>query len=198
MGEAKQDKFRVVVGVDFSQACNHALKEAMMFARLVPRAELHFVHVMEASSELHDARLIDELSENLGLSMARLERHVRDTLYVFGSDGAWGIQLVYHVRVGPVARELQQVAVDVDAELVIVGEAQRGVLRKLFHRSAVEQLVRTARVPVVVAHPKDFRGVAKSAEPEPPRPGQDLTRSGTYATVEFYDGGRGTHIAGMI
>jgi nucleotide-binding universal stress UspA family protein len=198
MGEVKLDKFRAVVGIDFSQGCNHAIKEAMFLARLVPRMELHFVHVMEVSPDLHDARLIDELSENLGLAMSRLERHVRDTLYVYSADAAWGIDLMYHVRVGPVARELHQVAVDTDAELVILGEPQGGRLRKLFHRSSTDELIRSAHVPVIVSHPKDFRGFAKSPQPEPPRPGQDLTKSGTYATVEFYDSGRSTHISGML
>jgi nucleotide-binding universal stress UspA family protein len=198
MGEAKQDRFRVVVGVDFSQACNHAVLEAMRLADRVPRSTLHFVHVLEVGPDLHDAELIDELSESLGRAMTRLERHVRDTLYVLGVDAGWGSELMYHVRVGPVARELHQVAVDADADLVVVGEPQRGTLRKLFHRSSAEELVRSAHVPVVVAHPKDFRGMAKSPEPEPPRPGQDVTQSGTYATVDFYDNGRGTHISGMI
>ena len=198
MEEPKQRRFRVVVGIDFSQACNQAILEAMRLADLVPRAALHFVHVLEVSPDLHDADLIDELSEGLGLAMSRLERHVRDTLYVVGHEAGWGIELTYHVRVGPVARELHQVAVDVDADLVVVGEAERGALRKLFHRSAAEELIRSARLPVVVAHPKDFRGMAKSPQPDAPRPGQDLAESGTFATVELHDSGRSAHIAGMI
>lgn len=198
MGEVKQDRYRVVVGIDFSQGCNQAIREAMRLARMMPRVELHFVHVMEVSPDLHDARLIDRLSDELGQAMSRLERHVRDTLYMERDNAGWGVEIAYHVRVGPVARELHQVAVDVDGELIVVGKSQPGRLRKLFHRSAAQELVRAAHVPVVVAHPKDYRGFAKSPRPEPPRPGEDLTRSGTYATVEYYDAGRSTHIAGMI
>ncbi len=198
MGEAIQDKFRVVIGVDFSLASSHAIHEGMQLARLMPRTQLDFVHVREVSAELHDARLIDELSDSLSQVMAQLERYVRDTLFIYGADRGWGLDLGYHVRVGPVARELHQVAVDLDADMIVIGAGTPGALRKLFHRGAAEELVRTAHVPVVVAHPKDFRGLNKSPRPEPPRPGQDLTRSGTYATVEFYDGGRGTHISGLI
>jgi nucleotide-binding universal stress UspA family protein len=195
---SQEKKFRAVVGVDFSEECKHAIHEAMHIARLMPRVELDFVHVMEVSAELHDARLIDMLSDSLGQAMARLERCVRDTLFVYGSDAAWGIELGYHVRVGPVARELHQVAVDVDAEMVIVGKARVGTLRKLFHTGSVEQLVRTAHVPVVVAHPKDFRGFSKSSRPDAPRPGQDLTKSDLYSTVEYYESGRSTHISGLL
>lgn len=198
MGEAKLDRFRVVVGVDFSDGSRHAIHEAMHLARMMPRVEVHFANVMEVSPDLHDARLIDELSDSLGQGMAKLERFVRDVLYVYGSGAGWGLELAYHVRVGPVARELHQVAVDVDAELLIIGEHRAGVMRNLLRRSAFEELVRTAHVPVVVAHPKDFRGFEKSAAPEPPRPGQDLSRSGTFATVEQYDSDRNVHISGLI
>lgn len=198
MGEAIQDQFRVVVGVDFQETSKHAIHEAMHIARLMPRVQLEFVHVMEVSAELHDARLIDLLSDNLGQAMARLERSVRDTLFVYGSDSAWGIELGYHVRVGPVARELHQVAVDVDAEMIIVGKPRVGALRKLFHTGSVEELVRTAHVPVVVAHPKDFKGFPKSPRPDAPRPGQDLTKSDLYSTIEYYESGRSTHISGLL
>jgi len=198
MGEAIQDQFRVVVGVDFEESSKHAIHEAMHIARLMPRVQLEFVHVMEVSAELHDARLIDLLSDSLGQAMARLERSVRDTLFVYGSDSAWGIELGYHVRVGPVARELHQVAVDVDAEMIIVGKARVGALRKLFHTGSVEELVRTAHVPVVVAHPKDFKGFPKSPRPDAPRPGQDLSKSDLYSTVEYYESGRSTHISGLL
>ncbi len=199
MGEAiQQDKFRVIVGVDFSEGGKHAIHEAMQLARLMPRVELEFVHVMEVPEDLHDARTIDSLADGLEQAMSRLERCVRDTLFVYGSDNGWGIELGYHVRVGPVARELHQVAVDVDAELIVVGKARTGALRRIFHRGSVDDLIAKAQVPVVIAKPKDFRQFKKSDRPDAPRPGQDLTQSGTYATVESYDSGRSTHIAGLV
>lgn len=192
-----QERFRVVVGVNFTEASSHAINEAMHLARLMPRVELNFVHVMEVSAELHDARLIDRLSDDLSQVMAKLERYVRDTLYVHGGSAGWGLDFGYHVRVGPVARELHQVAVDVDAELIVIGHAQAAGLRRVFHRSSSEELLREARVPVVVAHPKDFRGCPKTPIPEPPRAGQDVERSGVYDSV-IPDVDRTTHISGLI
>lgn len=199
MGEAiQQDKFRVIIGVDFNEGGKHAIHEAMQLARLMPHVELDFVHVMEVPEDLHDARVIASLSDGLEQAMSRLERCVRDTLFVYGSDNGWGIELGYHVRVGPVARELHQVAVDVDAELIVVGKARTGALRRIFHRGSVAELIASAQVPVVIANPKDFRRFKKSDRPDAPRPGQDLTQSGTYATVESYDSGRTTHISGLL
>lgn len=194
----KKDRLGVVVGVDYSRACKHAILEGLRLADMSGRAAVHFVHVVEVSPDLHDAERIDQLSESIGQVMAKLERHVRDTLYVDGVEASFRTELVYHVRIGPVARELQQVAVDTDADLMVVGQPHAGKLRRLFAKSTAEQLVRTARVPVVIARPKDFAGLPKSPTVEPPRPGEDLTRSGTYATVELYDSSRGTHIAGML
>lgn len=199
MGDAtQQDTFRVVVGVDFSESGNHAIHEAMQLARLMSRAELEFVHVMEVPQDLHDARVIDMLADGLEQVMSRLEHCVRDSLFVYGARNAQGIELGYHVRVGPVARELHQVAVDVDAELIIVGKARTGALRRMFHRGSVGALIASAHVPVVIANPKDFRQFKKSEHPDAPRPGQDLSPSGSYATVEPYDGDRTPHIAGLV
>ncbi|MDB4990389.1 MAG: Universal stress protein UspA, partial [Myxococcaceae bacterium] len=133
-----------------------------------------------------------------GQGMTKLERYVRDTLFVFGHEAGWGIDLGYHVRVGPVARELHQVAVDVDAELLVVGEQRGGTLRKLFRRSASDELVRGAHLPVVVAHPKDYKGFAKSPKPDAPRPGQDLSKSDLYESTASFEGSRGTHISGLL
>ena len=73
--------------------------------------------------------------------------------------------MAFHVRVGLPARELHQVAADMDAEMIIVGADRSTFLRKLFHRSTVEQLVREASIPVVVAHSRRWHKLAPSAEP---------------------------------
>lgn len=198
MAEVALDTLRVVVGVDFSEACDDAIHEAMLLGDLVPRSELHFAHVIEASPELHDARRIAELSDALCQAMARLERYVRDTIYVDRAELAESIVLGYHVRVGPIARELHQVAVDVDSELIVVGKSQPGMLRRLWHRSTVNVLLRIAHVPVVIAQAKDFRGLAKSPRPDAPRLGEDLEHSGSYATIDLYESSRETHISGML
>jgi nucleotide-binding universal stress UspA family protein len=199
MGETTQTKFPVVVGVDFSEASAYAIQEAMQLARHVPKIELNFVHVVAAPSDLHNARVIDELSERLSGTMAKFEHFVRDVMFVFGEPAREGCELAFHLRVGVPAKEIHQVAVDTDAELIVVGKDATQGLRRILSRSTSAELVRTAHVPVVVARPKDFSGLARSPEPEPPRPGQSLTESGitTYSYADLSTS-RAPHVSGMI
>jgi nucleotide-binding universal stress UspA family protein len=196
MGEATLGRFPVVVGVDFSEASAYAVQEAVQLARWMPSIELNFVHVVATSSGLHDAALIDALSERMAQAAHKFEHFVRDVMFVFGPPLTCDMQ--FHTRIGNPSQELQQVAVDTDAELIIVGaEGARG-LRRLFQRSVVAELLKVAHAPVVVARPKDFRGLVRSAAPEPPRPGVDLTQSGSYAQVDLVEPARAPHVSGMI
>lgn len=199
MGEKPQTSFPVVVGVDFSEASAYAIQEAMQLARHVPKIELNFVHVVAAPADLHNARVIDELSERLSTTMAKFEHFVRDVMFVFGEPAHEGCELAFHLRVGRPVKEIHQVAVDTDAELIVVGKDGAQGLRRLLSRSTSSELVRTAHVPVVVARPKDFSGLSRSPEPEPPRPGQDLTESGmtTYSYADLSTS-RAPHVSGMI
>jgi nucleotide-binding universal stress UspA family protein len=198
MSEIKREKYRVVIGVDFAESSTHAIYEAVHFAQRMPNADLHFVHVLEAPADLHDARVIDALSERLGRTMIKLESYVRDAMFVFGGPNGWGCEVAFHVRIGPPARELHQAAVDVDAEMIIVGAAPARGPWGLLGNMNTRRLLRAAHVPVVVAHPKDFRRLSKSEVPDPPRPGEDLSRSGlsTYSYVDFSH--RDSHISGLL
>ena len=202
MGEMTQQfpqKFPVVIGVDYSEPSAYAIQEAAQLARVVQRIELNFVHVMAAPADLHDARVIDALSERVNRTMAKFEHFVRDVLFVLGSAVGEGRELAFHVRVGVPAQEIHQVAVDTDAEMIIVGKDESQGLWRLFHRTTVEGLLRIAHVPVVVARQKDFRGLERSASPDPARPGQELLESGvtTYSYSDF-NAPRTPHVSGMI
>lgn len=199
MGENTQGKFPVVVGVDFSEPSAYAIQEAAQLARFVRRIELNFVHVVAAPADLHDARVIDDLSERLNRTMSKFEHFVRDVLFVFGAPLADGHEIAFHMRVGVPAQEIHQVAVDTDAELIVMGKDEPQGIWRMFHRTTVDNLLRIAHVPVVVARQKDFRGLERSAAPEPPRPGQELLESGitTYSYTD-YSSTRAPHVSGMI
>jgi hypothetical protein len=132
-------------------------------------------------------------------TMARVESFVRDVMFVFGTPPEGSFELAFHTRVGVVSKELHQVAVDIDAEMIIVGADKNSGLRRIFHRTAVSELLEMAHVPVVVARPKDFRGLSRSAAPEPARPGQELIDNGmsSYSYVDFRERSS-THVSGMI
>jgi nucleotide-binding universal stress UspA family protein len=188
-------RFRVVVGVDFSDTGANAIYESVQLARLMAGVDVHYVHVVEAPSDLHDANVLEALGDRLTRNLIRLERYVRDALFAFGGNEAWGCHVAFHVRLGAPSQALHQAAVDADADLIIVGADQVSGLRKLYHRSTAEQLVRTAQMPVVVAHQKNFREGAPrpSLVVQPPISG--LT---TYSYVDFGEPRRDSHLSGSF
>jgi hypothetical protein len=64
--------------------------------------------------------------------------------------------------------------------------------------SVAEELVRSARVPVLVARAKDFTGLTPSQRPEAARPGEDVHRAGLTwrGHIEFRP--RTSHISGLV
>ena len=196
-----QNKFRIVVGVDFRDTTAFAIREAISLARLALRVELHFGHVVYAPPHLHSAHSIEALSQKLGRAMWRLERFTRGEIAAIIGAPHCGYDVAFHVRVGQPSHELHQLAVDVDADLIVVGAVRStSGVRRLLGRTLVEQLLREARVPVVVARPKDYSGWAPTQRPDQARPGEDLRRGGltSYAHVELLDAPRTTHVAGLI
>lgn len=198
-GNSHGKVFRVVIGVNFTEEAGDAIFESVQLARLMPTIDLHFVHVVEMPSDIQDPHVIDAVSERLGRVMIRLERYVRDALFSFSGNEAWGCDVAFHVRVGLPARELHQVAADMDAEMIIVGADRSTFLRKLFHRSTVEQLVREASIPVVVAHSRRWHKLAPSAEPTRHPLAEHRARGGlsSYSYVDFGEPRRDSHLTGM-
>lgn len=194
-------QYRILVGIDFEPTGDEALRMGVELAQVIPSAELHLTTVVverrvapSAERLAEDERLLEGASQRL-----------RD--YVEAWRQRWTGEPVerpmsLHVRLGDAADSLHQVAVDVDADLIVVGtHGTRGIAR-LVLGSVSERLVKLARVPVLVARPKDFGGLGKSARPEAPRPGQteaDLHAPPSYelrGTLSL--GGRGSHVSGAI
>jgi len=184
-----------VVGVDFTERAATAIYESVQLARLMPRITMHYVHVVETPSDLDDANVLDALHERLSRTLIRLERYVRDALFAFGGNEAWGCDVAFHVRLGAPAPALRQAAAEADADLIIVGADQGSGLRKLFRRSTAEQLVRMAHAPVVVAHQKTFRPGAPDSNELPPAPHTGLT---THSYVDFGEPRRDSHLSGSL
>ena len=163
------DFVNYVVGVDFGEAGDHAFWEAMSLAKRQRAVRLHVVHVVRSDSDLAEQeRLIADAQNELAI-------YVRD--HGRGITGSYEPAVIPHVRVGDAAQNMLQLAVDVNADLIIIGatSAERGLsLKKLLHHSAAPGLMRAARCPVLVAFPKDYSDLHESERIEPACP--DCTR----------------------
>jgi nucleotide-binding universal stress UspA family protein len=73
-----------------------------------------------------------------------------------------------HVRIGKAVETLLQVAIDYEADLLIVGTHGRRGIDRLLLGSVAETLVRNGRCPVLVARPTDYTGATKTKLPDAP------------------------------
>ena len=187
---------RIVVGVDFTETGDEAAREAVRLARDHAGTELHVTYVI-ATPPMPDTRVLAEIGAKLPERMLELREH-------FARVGAprggakFSMETVFHVRLGDPGQALHQVAVDVDADLIVVGTHGRRGVEKMLLGSVAEQLVRGARLPVLVARPKEIERLPKSERPEPPRPGEDLSNHGLTDRVHLEFVPRTSHISGLV
>jgi nucleotide-binding universal stress UspA family protein len=183
---------RIVVGVDFTEVGDHALDEAIRYAVKLNDNELHPVFVIAEQSK----RKLEEIDRALEEAREQLRERVVKHCEALGQR--WDQQIVFHVRLGEPAEAIHQVAVDVDADLIVVGTHARKGLSKMLLGSVAEELVRTARVPVMVARPKQLDDLEKTPQPEPGRPGEDLHQQRVMSSEAISFGKRPSHIAGLV
>jgi nucleotide-binding universal stress UspA family protein len=157
-----------VVGVDFEDSGDDALLEALEWLGRDESRVLHALHVLDP----------DDVKENpikpaLVAKEEALER-------VPGALAGWIAQLAKqhglaleksrvhpHVRIGKPVDTVLQMAVDYDADMIIVGTHARRGLDRMMLGSVAEKLVRTAHCPVLVARPKNYAGAQKTKLPDP-------------------------------
>jgi nucleotide-binding universal stress UspA family protein len=163
----------IVVGVDFEGDGDLALDTALGYASRLDRAEIHAVHVTRGLGrgsgappeedrvpESRGERVLDELE-------ARCLTRLEATGAAEHEDGTR--RIISHVRVGRPADQIVQLAMVLDADLVVVGSRQRKGLKRVVLGSVAERVTRLAPCPVWVVRPKAYDDV-EAPEIEPPCP----------------------------
>jgi nucleotide-binding universal stress UspA family protein len=189
---------RIVVGVDFTRTGDHALCHAMQLAQMAPNSELHVTFVIESDRDVHSADKLDALSSELQEKLADLRERVEFTCAPHEGAASFGQDIVFHVRIGSPAEALHQVAVDVDADVIVVGTHGRTGVEKLLLGSVAEKLIRIAHLPVLIARPKEVASMRKSDRPDPARPGEDLHAGSLVHRARVELTPRTPHISGLI
>jgi nucleotide-binding universal stress UspA family protein len=169
----------LVVGVDFLDAGSVALQEALQLSALRPGCEVHVVHVAEAG-RLQTGGQIQRANAHLEELPRQLRAYVAGRWA--GPQTPAGTLLRLHVRVGEPALAILQLAVDVDADQILVGIGNRPAIdRHLGSVAAI--LLRDAHCPVLLVRTKDYALLAHSPSIEPPCPDcLHLRRSSAGAT----------------
>lgn len=137
---------RIVCGIDFSDTSRAALDEAAKLARLLG-AELHAVHAYGLTmAALPIDGAIGTGPERAAEIASRAEEQLQSWAQAYPD-----VELVRHVVVGMPADEILRVADEVDAKYLVVGTHGRTGLAHLLVGSVAENVMRHAKVPVLVA-----------------------------------------------
>ncbi len=192
--------YRILVTTDFSPPSDYAVRYALAMLGRTDGAELHIAHVVvdgasRAAIDV-DERLLREAQERL--------RAFVETTRGAVDDGETAIErpIVHHVRLASDATTaIEQLALDVEADVVVCGTHQRRGIDRLVLGSVAEALLRRGRVPLLVARPSAFDGMARTPKPDPAVPGaklHDPRRDVMESTVRYTWTGSSRHIAGLL
>lgn len=153
--------FVVVAALAFDETGDAALSEAV---RLGADAgcELHLLHVVHegphATTKAELRSVEKHLTEATAQLRGKLEKHDIQQ------------RVICHVRFGDVTHSILQMAVDLTADMLIVGSHRRKAVTQLLLGSVAREVVDNARCPVLVALPKDYSGLIMSEVMTPPCP----------------------------
>jgi nucleotide-binding universal stress UspA family protein len=160
---------RIVVGVDFDVCGDDAIVEGIKMVAAGRASELHAVYVLDPSEVIDDVEMPAlftaerVLEEAPGVLQTRIANLAEALGFTLGKERVFA-----HGRIGKASAAIAQVAVDYDADLIVVGTHRRRGLDRLLLGSVAEHLVRSANCPVLVARPKDYSQCTRSERPEPP------------------------------
>lgn len=161
----------VVAALAFDETGEAALREAASVAA-GEGTELHVVHVITEGAHVTTKGEMGDLTSHLDAATAELRK--------FLADKGTAQRVICHVRVGEAARAILQAAVDVSADLVIVGTHKRKGVTKLLLGSVAKEVVDHAHCPVLIAVPKDYSGKTISESIQPPCPDCMAIRKQTH------------------
>ena len=136
-----QRPYVILAAIAFDDTGVTALQEAARIAQQHRRAELHLVHVLPPTQ--HDELL--SLHARLAGAPAELQKRIRKVELT-------GISKVTaHLRSGSPSSSIVQTAVDIDADLLVVGTRRRRGFERLVTGSVAERVVQQAHCPVLIA-----------------------------------------------
>jgi nucleotide-binding universal stress UspA family protein len=185
MTNAKQP-YTIVVGVDFSEASELALRRAFELASEQPQAELHLVNVVQTYGPQVAYEMPMDASALNVLTISEARRRFKDyadqalARFLEENKPAQPLgRVVAHVRFDSIAEEIAQLAADLEADLVVVGTHGRRGLSRVLLGSSAEATVRLAPCPVLVVRPKALPASESQPRIEPPCPRCVETRRAT-------------------
>ncbi len=159
--------YTIVVGLQFDDTGLEAVRNAYRLAQL-PGARVHLCY---AENEVQkDA---DDNVALLSAAEARLHAWAAANLL----DTPLASKFKLHTALDSPATAIIQLAVDVQASLIVVGTHEKSGIEALTDGSVARELYERAPCPLLVAKPRRVAAMAKSPAVEPPRDNRMATPS---------------------
>jgi len=141
---------RIVVAVDSSAASERAVQLALSLAGRDTRSEVVFAHVIDVPRMIARA---DPLANDYDLALDAARDQARDVLDRCSAEaGRAGISCRSSIRYGKPADEVVALARVFGADLIVVGNGSATRVHRFLNGSVRDEIVRSASVPVLVAH----------------------------------------------
>ena len=157
----------VVAAADLSRHGDDAIIEGLAQLASGAASALHIVNVLEPDQfvEMHGRPSILEQEERaLADGPAAMRQRVQFDAAMHGLPNPRD-RVHVHVLIGKAVETLLQATIDFDADCLIVGTHGRTGLSRVMLGSVAEQLMRRAHCPVIVARPKNYRGLEPALTP---------------------------------
>jgi nucleotide-binding universal stress UspA family protein len=152
---AETRRFVIVTAVDASEMAHEIVRAAANMAHEVAGGELHLVHVVE---DMPAPVVLVPIPVSLGVSsteiVANARKHIEDL--AAEARGQFAGRMSTHVAAGSAWKQILQMAVDVQADLIVIGTHGRGGVKRLVLGSVAETVVRKASCPVLVVRKKGY------------------------------------------
>jgi nucleotide-binding universal stress UspA family protein len=161
-------RFVVLAAINESPLEREVVRVAANFARAIPGGELHLVKVVE---DMPPPVSVVPAPLGLGVTTAEIVAAARKRLDdVSGEARAqYSGRLVEHLAAGSAWKQILQLAIDLQADLLLVGTHGRTGIKRAVLGSVAEAVVRRASCPVIVVRPKDYHSsVPPEIEPACP------------------------------
>lgn len=163
MSRTTRGKFLILVEVDFSENGPRVLKSAADLAATTPDAELHLVHAFGPPVRADHLRWFPELSDIASIEDS--DAAGAALLRLAASVPLPDTRVCAHVHEGNTTTVLAQLAENIEADLVVVGNHERAGVTHAFFGSVVEKLVRTAPCPVLIVRSRSIPASEPVATP---------------------------------
>ena len=167
--QAKSPRYAVVVGLDYSPPSEAALHEAIELAGRRPGGEVHVVYALDAERSAAARRGSQKLDARIEKETAKLRAYMTKARAKFRAPSNL-CELAMHLRVRAPAQAIVQAAVDLDADLVVIGTRHAKGLKGLLTGSTGSKVMKNARCPVLIVKPKNYAGLRRSPSVEPQCP----------------------------